>query len=245
MSTPLHLLFLDPYHLDDPLFISTLARLRSKVQAQPPPTLLLHGGGDQAERLLEAEGHFPSKSGGIIQPTSPQEAVLLERAIRGVNRKLVSTFTDEGIHSVGFHGVDRKLLRLQDDGTLRAGKLAWLLDLAHKGVLPVLSTLVQDHSLGTVKEGEPSHAIRAITTALTGYKVVVVFFTKNSHPGILEGQIRLHRTDISTVSEPIFSDPALLHEIVNGGQEVFVTSPVGLYGAKQIQGTQIFTSKTP
>ncbi|RMH60596.1 MAG: acetylglutamate kinase, partial [Bacteroidetes bacterium] len=143
-----YVLYLDAYHLGDPLFLQGLARWVAQAGPQRPPLWLVHGSGERAERLLEAQGLFPERSGGVWAVTRPEERALVERALRETNRTIVATLTDAVVPAVGIHGVDRNLMRRQADGTVVIGRIGWVRELARQRVVPVLSTLVTDAASG-------------------------------------------------------------------------------------------------
>ena len=105
MPEPIYLIYLDLYHLDDLLFLPSLARMMGRQRR--PSCLLVHGAGEQAERLLEAEGLFPERKEGLVQVSTAAEAALVERAARQVNRRIVGALTEEGVPAVGVQGIDR------------------------------------------------------------------------------------------------------------------------------------------
>jgi len=150
MLEPIYLIYLDPYHLDDLLFLPSLAQMMGRLQLRRSACLLLHGSGEQAERLLEAEGLFPERKEGLVQVRTAAEAVLVERAARRVNRQIVGALTDEGVPAVGLQGLDRGLLRLSDEGRVITGRIDWLKALAQKQAVPVVSALVEDARSGHV-----------------------------------------------------------------------------------------------
>lgn len=244
MTDPIYLLYLDRYHLDDPLFLSSMAQRMKRVKRRLPPLLFLHNSGEQTERLLEAEGYFSKREEGLLHLQTSKELALLERAMRDVNRRIVGTLTDEGVHTVGFHGLDRGLLRIGADGQVSAGRVDWLLDLMLKRVVLVLSTLVQDPQTRQVREESVQSATLAMAPALDGERIVVVFFTRNDRPGIWEDGAVKKTYPLNALSASILSEPKAIRAMVTGGFSVLVTSPKGLLEGEKPHGTWIIDPKT-
>ena len=173
MPQPIYLVYLDAYHLDDLLFLPGLARMMGRQRGLS--CLLVHGSGEQAERLLEAEGLFPERKEGRVQVRTAAEAALVERAARQVNRQIVGVLTEEGVPAVGVQGIDRGLLRKSDDGRVTTGSINWLKDLTTKRAVPVVSALVEDARAGRAYEVPLRHATLALAQALHTDGGVVVF----------------------------------------------------------------------
>lgn len=243
MPDPIHILYLDAYHLDDPLFVSSLARMMGRLRRAVPPCLWLHGSGERAERLLEVEGLFPEKKNGRIQPRTPQEVALVEKALRQVNRHIVSTLTEEVIHAVGFQGTDRGLLHMDAHGAIRAGRIGWLVDLIRKGAVPVLSALVADPETGASSEADLVLVALAVAQALKQEDVRLVFFNRTGQPGVVADEGVLDEVGIEAVPAGHLPDSAAVQAIVEAGLSAYLTSPTGLFGGEMPQGTNILRTK--
>ncbi len=237
MPEPIYLIPLDPYHLDDLLFLSSLARMMGWQRQRRPSCLLVHGAGEQAERLLEAEGLFPERKEGLVQVSTAAEAALVERAARRVNRQIVGALTEEGVPAVGVQGIDRGLLHKSDDGHLMTGRIDWLKDLAQKQAVPVVSALVQDARAGHACEVHLHEATRALAHALHADGVVVAFFTRNNQPGVLGGEAPARELSLDAVPEASLPDPEAVRAIAAAGFSVMLTSTAGLFGGDEVQGT--------
>lgn len=228
-----YLLLLDRYHLDDPLFAGALARMLARPGR--PPCLLVHGGGDAAERQFEAAGVFPERQGGVLVPKTAAEVAVVERAVRELNRKLVATLTDAVVHAVGLQGADRGLLRPEDD-TLTAGRVTWIQALLERGVVPVVSALVAVE--GSVREVSAVAAARALAAAL-GPPLTVVVFTKTNRPGFIDASGARAEVPCAALSGEVVDDPAAVCALVAAGLPVLLTSVAGLGGAEGVQGTHV------
>ncbi len=237
MPEPIYLIYLDPYHLDDLLYLPSLARMMGRLRLRRPACLLIHGSGEQAERLLEAEGLFPERKEGLVQVRTAAEAVLVERAARRVNRQIVGALTDEGVPAVGLQGLDRGLLRLSDEGRVMTGRIDWLKDLAPKQVVRVVSARVKDARAGHACEVHLHEATRALAHAL--HAVVVVFFTRNNQPGVLVGDALLRERSLDALPEAILPEPEAVRAVAHAGFSVMLTSAAGLFGSDDVRGTRI------
>ena len=237
MPDPIYLIPLDPYHLDDLLYLPSLARMMGRLRLRRPACLLLHGSGEQAERLLEAEGLFPERKEGLVQVRTAAEAVLVERAARRVNRQIVGVLTDEGVPAVGLQGLDRGLLHLSDEGRVMTGRIDWLKDLAQKQAVPVVSALVEDARAGHACEVQLHEATRALAHAL--HAVVVVFFTRNNQPGVLDGDALARELSLDALPEAILPEPEAVRAVADAGFSVMLTSAAGLFGGDDVRGTRI------
>lgn len=140
-------LYLDRYHLGDPLFLNGLAR---DVLAFPGPLVLVHGAGEAAERALEAQGRFPEWRGGVLAAESESDRALVERAARDLNRRIVHTLNEAGVAAVRLDAGSRGLLRATETG-LEVKKadedtldVEWFVVLVAQGVVPVVAALLGD-----------------------------------------------------------------------------------------------------
>ncbi|MFQ5571841.1 MAG: hypothetical protein ACE5G0_19355 [Rhodothermales bacterium] len=244
MTDPIYFLYVDPYHLDDPFFLSSMAQRMKRVEQRLPPLLILHNSGEQAERVLEAEGLFPGRVEGRLDLRTSKERAVLERAMRDVNRRIVGTLTDEGVHAVGFHGLDRGILRIGAHGQVSAGRVAWLRDLVLKRVVSVLSTLVRDPRTGHVREESMQSATLAMARALNDERIVVVFFTRNDRPGIWERDEVMTTCPSDALSVSVLPQSESVCAVVAGGFPVLITSPKGLFGGEKPLGTWIIDPET-
>ncbi len=93
-----YLAALDYEHLDNGMFLTTLARSVSKQeQAQP---VILHGDSAYTERIMQT---------GVVR----NEAQI--RSQKDLNHRLVALFADEGVSAVGINPYQRKLIKLAGD----------------------------------------------------------------------------------------------------------------------------------
>jgi hypothetical protein len=134
-------LYLDRYHLGDPLFLNGLARTLATSQT---PTILVHGAAEDGERALEARGRSPRWDGDVLAVADAEETALIERAARDLNRRIAHALNEAGVAAVRMDGGSRGLLARDPEGGVRAGATAWLAELLRQGVVPVVAALVPE-----------------------------------------------------------------------------------------------------
>ena len=230
MNQPLHLLYLDRYHLDDVLFVQALARSLTGAGQAAPPCVIVHGGGERAERMLEGGGIFLERKEGVLQGTSPGEVALLERALRETSQKLVAALTDAMVYAVGVQGADRSLLRPAPDGEaggrLATGKTGWIRELAAKRALPAVVATVLDPEQGHLQEVSTAEAAIALGQAFGEEGgVEIVFFTKTNRPGLLREEAVLPEIALNELpDESVLPEPDALRKVAKAGLPVRITS---------------------
>lgn len=227
------LLFLDDYHLGDPLFVGRLAQLMGR-RAGRPPCLVVHGGGEAAERALEAQGLVPGRRGGVVVAETAEQAALAERAVRRLNQKIVGTLTDEGVPAVGLQAADRGLLRRAEGGAVEAGRTAWLQALVRQGAVPVVSPLVGGAG-GVLREVPAAAVAEALARSFGAEPPTLVFFTRHDRPG-LPGRAAAPLAEVPPES---LAAPAAVKSALESGLTAWLTSPAGLFGADEPLRTRL------
>jgi acetylglutamate kinase len=154
-------LYLDRYHLGDPLFLNGLARALATALA---PTILVHGAAEDGERALEARGRFPRWEGDVLEVADAEEAAIVERTARDLNRRIAHALNEAGVAAVRADGASRGLLAMDPEGEVRAGATAWLADLLRQGIVPVVAALVPEGE--TVREVSGGAVTGALAQAL-------------------------------------------------------------------------------
>jgi acetylglutamate kinase len=233
----MHFLYLDDYHLGDPLFLQRLAGLMGRA-GRRGPYVLLHGSGEAAERLLEAEGLFPERVGGTPRAGSAREAALVERALRETTGRIVALLTEAGVPAVGFQGADRGLLRQEADGAVAAGKTGWLKEILGRGAVSVVSALAAVPGEAG-REVPLRAAAAALGRAFATEGPTVVFFTRNDQPGVGMGGSFRERLPLAALPEEAVAEPEAVREVVRAGLGAFVSSAVGCFGGTAPRGTHI------
>ena len=231
----IHVLYLDAYHLGDPLFLTGFAR---DVQALSGSCLLVHGAGEAAERALEARGRFPSFEGGVLAVETAEDRRVVARAARELNRQIVHTLNDAGVAAVGLEAAGRGLIRRSERGFFDPN-VTWLHDLVTQGVVPVVVALIDGPS-GEAEEvngGAVSGALaRSLTTA--GTPAAATFLTKSGQNGLFSQVGRLEEAPRSAVEEGLIAEPEALDAALDTGADVLLTSRSGLR-ADPVEGTRV------
>jgi isopentenyl phosphate kinase len=163
------LVYLDPYHLGDPLFLQRFAPV---VKAHEGPLVLVHGSGEAAEQMLEAQGRFVERVNGVLR-VDETDRPLVERAARDLNRRIVEALGDAGVPAVRVAGSDRGLLRRTKEGHVEAGRADWLRTLIRQQVVPVVAALASDAD-GGIAEVAPGDVLAALARVLAEYVEVAV-----------------------------------------------------------------------
>lgn len=236
MNEPLHLLYLDRDHLNDLLFTQALAR--SLAGPAVPPCVIVHSSGEHAERMLESQGIFAERTGGVLSATSPQEVALLARALRETTQKLVGMLTDAVVYAVGMQGADRGLLRLRPDGRLAAGRTGWVRELAAKQAVPVIAATVMD-AQHLLREVDLAEAATVLGTALGAGEggVEIVFFTKANRPGVVSGKTVVPEIAPAELpSTDVLPEPDAVRRVVQAGLPARLTNLGGFPGG---EGTRV------
>ena len=166
------LVVLDAYHLGDPLFIPQLAR---DVAARKEGLVFVHGSGEAGERAIEARGGVARQVEGVWQTASQVEAAEVERAARGLNRRIVHELNEAGVPAIRVMAVDRGLVSAGEGEALRAGRTDWLAALVGQHVVPVIATMISSVS-EILSEADPA-ATAAVLAAALGAEAIVLLAT--------------------------------------------------------------------
>ncbi|NNF59545.1 MAG: hypothetical protein HKN04_15015 [Rhodothermaceae bacterium] len=231
------LAYLDPYHLGDPLFLSSFVR---DVKAHTGPLLLVHGGGEEAERALEAQGLVPERVDGALQVADARQAALVERATRDLNRRIVHELNEVGVAAIRLTGADRGVLRRQADGALTAREATWLRMLMEQGAVPVLATMIEDGSgLVEVNPAAVCVALAHVMSTDERAVTVVAFSTGRRARLVMDGAeqeaVSVDQiSGIATVPAPDF-----IVRVVSKGVRCRVVTPAALRGTGLPEGTVI------
>ena len=238
-----YVLYLDRYHLGDVLFLQSLTRAMGGARAAGLEALVVHGSGEEAERLLEGEGYFVAREGGVLQVTSAVEAALVDRAVRQLNRRLVSLFTDAVVATVGVVGTDRGLLRAQSDGGVALHRPEWLLKLVRQGVVPVVGAVARAADGTGAGEVDAASVALAAAQALgagTGEEVGVACFTQTNLPGVMDGRSPRARIRVSELpDEGLVPEPEAVRRFVAAGVPVLLTNTARLVDRGGPTGTRV------
>ncbi|PSQ77880.1 MAG: acetylglutamate kinase [Bacteroidetes bacterium QH_8_67_23] len=249
MTPPLYLLYLDRYHQGDPLFQKELAQRFARTRPGEPPALILHTAGEKLERTLEAEGLFPERdAGGVVQPETPRQAALAERAAREANQEIVALFTEEEVSVVGLQGADRGLLHSgatsseegsedgSQDGSVTAGALGWVEDLVKMRVVPVVSALAEGPE--RAEAVAPDRAALALAEALESFAVTFCFLVKGD-------RLRDPLSADALPGDDVLPEPAVVRRVADAnarrddGGRVVLTDLDGFFADDGPRGAQV------
>lgn len=250
----LYLLYLDRYHLGDPLFVKNLAK--HITQGPNRECLIVHGSGEKVERTFEAQGLFPERTRGVLNVETREQKQLVERAVREANQEIVGSLTDEVISTVGIQGTDRGLLRLQaaasgegetrgdgapplsadEDATLAVGKVGWLEALLKQQVIAVVSALAKSET--GVHEVWTADAAAALARALDdAFDITVVMLSQSDQAGITDATGSREEASVDAASNQI-AEPEAASHLVEAGIPVIVTNPKGLW-SQPVRATRL------
>ena len=225
-----YLLYLDDYHAGDGLFLQRLARSLSRPAGVS--CLIVHGSGEHAERMLEAEGLFLKRTSGLLPVQTTAEHQIVERAIEETNRKIVKLLADAVVPAVGIVGNRRRLLVLKD-GLVGAQNVTWLRKLASKGVIPVVAAYARESDSNRTGEVPLNDAVVALAAALPGLRSEVVFFARR--------KVAAHAGDRISYEEITGSEADVegLHFILQAGLPAILTTTLQISDSGEIRGTRV------
>lgn len=219
------LLFLDDYHVGDPLFLADLGR-RLLTLGPAGRTLIVHRAGEGVER--ELEGSDPADRKEII-----------ERAIRHVNQGITRRLIEEGVPAVSVQGSDRSLFRHGDE--LSIGKADWLIQIIETGAVAVISPLATSDS--GVDEADPVEcAVQVARLVSVRGKVHCAVFCSNRKAGLFKDKIRLETVEVSDLDEYTKTiDHGAAARLAQVADRLVATNSVSLAKGPILEGTQIVT----
>jgi hypothetical protein len=182
------ILFLDDYHVGDPLFLADLGRRLSKL-GESGRTIILHRVEEAVSRALEDAGH-------------EERPTVAERGVREVNQGIARRLIEEGVPAVSIQGSDRGLFRIEDetssDVVVTGG--SWLLQMIGTGTIPVVSPLAKGDGPGGVSVVDPVQCgvllVELIRTANSGM-VQCVVFCSNRKGGLFQKSEMIERIESS------------------------------------------------
>jgi len=235
----LYVVYLDRSHLGDELFLKSLAQFFAEGKSGEPPCLLVHGSGEKVERTLESKGYFPERTDGVLDVEGEDQRRLVERAVRETNQEIVAALTDEVVSTVGIQGVDRNLLGRDDEGTITASNAGWLAALIKQRVVPVVSALVETAD-GTADEVWAADVAVALARALSAsFDPVMTVLTASDGPGLRKNGSMPDETPIDGLSDDDVADLRAVERLQEAGLPLLLTSPQGLLGGEEPQGTRL------
>jgi acetylglutamate kinase len=207
-----YVLYLDRYHLGDPLFLTRLAR---DLLARDESFVLVHGPGEGAERALEADGSVARWRGTVLETADDHQEATVAMAARSLNRSIAGALTEAGVAAIRVDGDSRGLLASDPAGAVRPGNADWLGPLVASGVVPVVAALT---TAGGAVRQLPAGAVLAALAEALGASVLLLARGEAAIPDPL-----LPADAAARLAEPEAASGALA-----AGVAVFATSPRGL-----------------
>lgn len=239
----LYLVLLDRHHLGDSLFLKSLAQEFADGTPGEPPCVLVHGSGEKVERTLEAKGHFPDRTEGVLEVEGQEQRRLVERAVRETNQDVVAALTDEVVSAVGIQGVDRGLFTWDEVGGVSASNVGWLAALIKQRVVPVVSALVEERRTGPA-EVWAAEAMIALARALeSSFDPVACVLTKTDGRGLTNESGYVAEAGLAAVTEDEVPDPQAVERLHEAGLPVFITNVGSLLSDGTPEGTRIRASE--
>jgi acetylglutamate kinase len=205
-----YVIYLDRYHLGDPLFLNRLAGDLAEVEA---PKLLVHGAAEHGERLLEGEGGVAVWQEGILVVGSEAEHAIVERATRDVNRQIAHALNEAGVPAVRLDGASRGLLALDDDGLIHIQEGEWLARLVRQHAVPVVAALLAVPGRA-MRQVNPGAVVAALATFLDGAAVFLARGPMASDP-----------LPATALPEELLPEPEALATAVARRAHVLLTEP--------------------
>lgn len=231
-------LYLDRYHLGDPLFLTGFAR---DVLAFVEPVALVHGSGEAAERALEAQGRIPAYEGGVIAAETDEDRALVERAARDLNRTIVHTLNDAGVAAVGVEAGSRGLVKAAETG-LAAKNVGWFGELLAQRAVPVVAALVSG-APGEPREVSGGAVAGLLAGALSreGDAVLVAFLSKRGsgipETAVSDGEGLL----FEDLPEGVLPEPEAVQAALSVGADVRLVERAALRGGR-LGGVRLLSS---
>jgi hypothetical protein len=231
----IHVLYLDRYHLGDPLFLTGFAR---DVLTFSAPLVLVHGAGETAERALEAQGRFPEYRDGVLAAETDADRALVTRSARDLNRQIAHTLNDAGVAAVRLEAGGRGLIRATDDG-VEAGNVAWLREIVMQGAVPVVAAIVGEAG-GPAREVNGGDVAGALAHALAGpgAEGQAVFLTQSGQNGLSEVDLASGDAELGAALEGVFAEPEAVRAALAAGAHVLMTGRSGLRKTP-VEGTEL------
>ncbi|NNE46587.1 MAG: hypothetical protein HKN37_07995 [Rhodothermales bacterium] len=222
----LNIAWIDDYHGGDPLFVQSLARgLAARPMGEAPP-ILVHGGAERAERLLEAQGIQVEYRDGVPASHDPAARALIERAYREVNKETVAILTEFGVPAVGIQGCDRGLLTRAASGELVVSHVDWLRQIVASGAVSVVSALVSGPDVDPVPVGE---ALTSVIRGFSASNVQATIFPRGSSKQ-LKANTYMDLDEIAgSISD---TDARTLQELLAHGIRVVLTDARSAFDAE-------------
>lgn len=211
--------------MEDLMFWDRFSRLMKERGADAPPALILLGSGERVQGLLGGPGAAPRTDGELR--TDHGEEQKLERGMREELQSVVARLTDEGVSTVGFCGLDRKLFHFTQNphGRPNVGRRAlesvtkWI----ESGVIPVISCLGRSID-GSVLDVHPARAAGGVADSLTDARIVLVAQRVTESIRTLPTGPGSHKFTFKEAASTL-AEPSHVRRLGDDGKSVYVTHP--------------------
>ncbi len=234
----LSLVWLDDYHLGDPLFVRSVARSLSLAPASDRTVLLLHGAAERAARMLEARSAAVHNPKALYGLTDPPVRAVVEQAIREQNKDIVATLTEFGVPAVGIQGSDRRMLFADDAGDVNVGDARWLETLISQHTVPVISSMAAGPSEPIPVR--PVLALAALAEKMADFDPILTVFTKGGRSGLLRGGDRLTSVDPREIGrDEVGPEPVEIQRFAAESLRIHLTSPSAAFTADPASRTLV------
>lgn len=221
----MHVLYLDRYHLGDPLFLNGFARDVLNLGA---PCLVVHGAGEAAERALEARGQIARWEGGVLVAETEADRALVARSARDLNRQIAHALNDAGVAAVPLEAGGRGLI-VQGEAGVKAEKVEWLRKVVAQRAVPVIASLVVQEE-GGVREANGGAVAGALAKTLAGEEreVAVIFIGKKALGSGIGSEFEAQRISLADMPVGVFPEQEAVRAALDAGADVRVVERSGL-----------------
>lgn len=173
---------LDYEHLDNGVFLTTLARSLSQQQKKENVrSIIIHGDSEYTDRIMQT---------GVMR----EDARV--RSVKDLNNRLVALFADQGVSTVGINPNKRNFITLEN-GNLKLDH-SFLNSLPEQSVL-LLSTLVQDRQSGEAVVVESPRLLTFLNEELDADELII--FTKSDEAEVFTTSDELKSLDWETLDD--------------------------------------------
>lgn len=170
--------------LDDPLLAAKVADDLALLALVGVDVVVVHGGGPQINRAMEAKGVKPRFTAGLRVTDDDSMEVVQQVLIGEINSNLVGSLNQSGVAAVGVSGIDACFMRARrraGDGGEDLGRVGDVVDvkpsyittLLTQGFTPVIASVAPSED-GTTLNVNADAAAAAIAAALGAEKLVFV-----------------------------------------------------------------------
>ena len=170
--------------LDDPVLAAMVAEDLALLVLVGVRVVVVHGGGPQISRAMEATGVAPRFSGGLRVTDDASMEVVQQVLIGEINASLVGLLNQAGVGAVGVSGIDAGFMRahkreaeaghdLGRVGDVAEVKPSYVLSLVAQGFTPVIASVAPSED-GITLNVNADAAASAVATAVEAEKLIFV-----------------------------------------------------------------------